>query len=149
MSKTLLQLRTAFVVLLASLQLFLLPATHVLHLGCQHSHDHGPTAAFSVFDAVEAAWTWCSSSHSCDHCSKTARAADDHPTDSPPVHPPHDEDSCPLCQAVFAARTATTAAVDLTITEPVSEFLAENSQVPDSTPRHCLLSRGPPTAFRG
>ena len=149
MSKTLLQLRTAFVGFIVLLRLFLLPATHLLHLGCQHSHDHGPIAAFSVFDAVEAALNWCSSSHSCDHCSKTARAADDHPTDSPPVHPQHDEDSCAVCQAVFAARIATAAAVDLTTTEPVAEFRTENSRVPDSTPRYCLLSRGPPTAIPG
>ena len=149
MSKTLSQFRTAFVGFIALLQLLLLPATQMLHLGCQHSSDHGPTATVSVFDAVEAAWTWYDSSHCCDHCSKAAKVADNQPTDSGPAHPPHDEDSCPVCQAVFAARTATTAAVDLTATVPVCEFVAEDLQAVYSTPRYCVLSRGPPAASWG
>ena len=149
MSKTLLQLKTVFIGFIALLQLSLLPATQLLHLGCQHPADRGPTATVSVFDAVETARTWYSLSHCCDHCSKTAEASDSRPTDSAPVDPPHDEDSCPVCHAVFAARMATTAEVDLTTTEPVPEFVAENSQGIYSTPRYSVLSRGPPTAVMG
>ena len=147
MSKTLSQSRTVFVGLIALLQLFLLPATQVLHVGCRHLHDDKPAAA--VFNAVETAWKWCSSSHCCDHCSRQAVATDDQQTNSAPVHPPHDEDSCPVCQAVSAARIATASAVDLVSTEPVCEVLSVDSPAVDSTPRYRVLSRGPPVASLG
>lgn len=149
MSKTLSKSRTAFAGFVVVLQLFLLPATHVLHLGCQHSDDDASIATVSVFDALENAWERCWSSHCCDHCAKPAAVADDQPTDSSPIHPPHDEDSCPVCHAAFAARIATTAAVDLSTAQPVCEFPAVDSHAVYSTSRYCVLSRGPPTAPLG
>ena len=145
MSKTLSQFRMAFVGLIALLQLILLPATHVLHLGCQHSHDDAHTFNASS----EAADRSCVSSHCCGHCSQRTAATDADPAGSAPVHPPHDEDSCPVCQIVFAARIATAAPVDLTTVEPVCEFLSADSPIIYSTPRYSVLSRGPPTASWG
>ena len=145
MSKTLLQFRTAFVGFLVLLQLFLLPATEVLHLGCQHKHDHGSAAVVSDLKSVEAARNNCSSSHRCDHCSKT----DDHPNDSIPAHESHDEDSCPVCQAAFAARIATTTNSSLTTSDRVCKFVIADAAAVFSTPRYCVLSRGPPAAFLG
>ncbi|MEZ6130084.1 MAG: hypothetical protein R3C59_15475 [Planctomycetaceae bacterium] len=147
MSKAFLQFRTAFAGILVLLQLFLLPATHMLHLGCQHPHGDGRCSSTS---GSEVAASTCARSHCCRHCSTAARpaeAADDQPTDSAPVHPPHDEDSCAVCQVAFAARIATAAMVDLTTTEPVCEFVPQSSQSVDPTPRYCVLSRGPPTFF--
>lgn len=149
MSKTLSYFRTAFVGLTALLQLILLPATEVLHLGCQHDHGQGSASTVSFGDAVETTRKSCSSSHCCSRCSDAARVAGDEPIDSAPVQSPHDKDSCPLCQAVFAARIAKVAPVNLTTTEPICEFVAEVSQTPCSTPRFCVLSRGPPTALMG
>ncbi|MFY9256979.1 MAG: hypothetical protein WAO83_26235 [Fuerstiella sp.] len=149
MSKTLYQFRTAFVGFIVLLQLILLPATHVLHLGCQHAHGDGLANTVSVFDSVEGMWAWCWSSHCCDHCSATAKSVDDQPAGSGPIQPAHDENSCPVCQAVFAARIATVATVDLATTEPVCEFVADDSQAAYSTPLCDVLSRGPPSAVVG
>ncbi|MEQ9406534.1 MAG: hypothetical protein RIK87_02365 [Fuerstiella sp.] len=149
MSKACLKIRRAFVGFLVLLQLFLLPATQVLHLGCQHAHDHGPAATSSAPAGGEATSTYCLSSHCCHHCAKNARAADGQPTDSTPVHPSHDEDSCAVCQAAFAARVATVSVFALTTIEPVCEFLTMDSQTVYPTPRYCVLSRGPPTASLG
>ncbi|MCA9049065.1 MAG: hypothetical protein KDA89_10085 [Planctomycetaceae bacterium] len=149
MSKALLQFRTAFIGLVVLLQLFLLPATHVLHLGCQHPSDHRPAATVSVFDAVEAAWNWCSSSHCCDHCSKTSAKSQDSPTDSGQRRAPHDEHSCPVCQAVCAPRIASTVVAEIPYRESVCEFLYPETPVVDSIPRYSVLSRGPPVSSAG
>ena len=149
MSKALLQFRTAFIGLVVLLQVFLLPATHVLHPGCQHSSDHRPAATVSVFDAVEAAWIWCSSSHCCEHCSKTSAKSQDSPTDSDHGRAPHDEHSCPVCQAVFAPRIASTAIAEIADCQPVCEFLCPETPVVDSIPRYSVLSRGPPMSSVG
>lgn len=150
MSKSLSKFRTAFVGVVVALQLLLLPATNVLHLGCQHSHEHGPITSVtaSIEGVVENVWGWCWPSHCCDHCSERTAVADRHSEHSPPsqpLHLPHDEDSCPICQAVFAARIATTAVVNLATTEPVAELVAVDSHAVYPIPRHCVLSRGPPT----
>jgi hypothetical protein len=146
MSKTPLQLRTAFVGFLALLQLFLLPATHVLHLGCQHSHDDGEIGSSSEIEAAEGT---CVSSYCCGHCSHRAAGTNTAPTGSDPFDPPHDEDSCHVCQTVFAAQIAAAAPADLTTVEPACEYLTVNSQTVYSIPRYCVLSRGPPTALLG
>lgn len=145
MSKSFKQFRMAVAGLIALLQLILLPATHVLHLGCQHSHSDGQIASTSDPEAAEGT---CASFHCCSHCSH--RAADNNPpAGSGPIEPPHDEDSCQVCQTVFAAQVATTAPVDLTTVERVFEYLTLDSQTVYSTPRYSVLSRGPPASLLG
>ena len=146
MSKAFLNFQAAFVGFIAVLQLALLPATYVLHVGCGYAHGNRPSTSAS---AAQIAFGWFASSHCCDHCSQRSNVADDQPTDSDPVHPPHDEDSCPVCQAAFAARMATVATVDLNTTNPVCDCITGNSQAVNSTPRYSVLSRGPPTASFG
>jgi len=146
MSKAFSQFRTAFVGFVALLQLVLLPATHVLHLGCQHPHGHVHTSDSSVFDTLEDVWGWCRKSHCCDHCQTSARDSDAarNAPNQRPAEQPHDEDSCPVCQAVFAARIGTTAPVAVLQTQPIRECLAEYSPSFRETPRFSVLSRGPP-----
>lgn len=144
---------TAFIGFLMLLQLVLLPATHLLHFGCQHSHD-APEAGFrTVFGAIESAWKNCDWFSCCDHCSPDlddqprdlGLGASD-PRDPDPLQAPHDERSCAVCQAIFAARIATTSPCELLAVEPVCEVAAIDSHSADSHAFYCVLSRGPPTA---
>jgi len=141
--------RSAFITFLALLQVALLPATQVLHVACQHSHDNGSVAIVSVCDAINAGWSWCTSSRCCGHGSKCATAGNDQSSDSGPVNPSHDEDSCPVCQAVLAAGIATTTTAELTETEPFGALMVVDSFTFYSTPRYGVLSRGPPTTLPG
>ena len=149
MSKTLSPIRLAFVSFLVFLQLFLLPAVQLLHVGCGHDHAHHSATTSDVSDSVEAAWGWCSTWHCCQHCSAQQRSSEQkhtegQPCDSGPVHPPHDDSSCAICKVVFAARMNPPAAIHLLTTEPLCESVIIDSRSADVTPRHCVLSRGPP-----
>lgn len=145
MSKTFCEPRVVLVSVLLLLQLILLPATQLLHLGCQHSH--GEHQVDSDFNLAKAARNFRASTHCCSHCSHGTR--DDQPGDSDPLQPPHDEDNCALCQIVLAARMMTAATVSVASAEPVCEFTFMESQPVDSTPRYCVLSRGPPASLLG
>ncbi len=156
MSNAYSKFRTAFVGFVVALQIFLLPATHVLHLGCQHPTGHvhlSGASSTSVFDSLVDAWAWCWNSHCCDHdCGRGEKPVlvageprnPDSPQEQHPAEPAHDENSCPVCQAVFAARIAATVPVAVFVTQPLCECLAEQPPFFCETPRFGVLSRGPP-----
>ena len=152
MSKTFLNIRTFVGYFVALLQIFLLPAAHVFHLGCQHEHVH--SAHPSVFETFEDVWVSCWSSHSCDHGAESVacKNVDEQSSGEPrrcPVEAPHDEDSCPVCQAVIASQIAPAGTVDLLFFQPTCEYLVAYSPIPREFPRHVVLSRGPPRMARG
>ena len=133
MSKAYSKFRTAFVGFVVALQIFLLPATHVLHLGCQHPTGHVHASDSSVFDSLEDAWAWCFRSRCCDHdCGRGEKLIlvsgeprdSDAPQQQHPAEPAHDENSCPVCQAVFAARIAATVPVAVSVTSAKTSTMA-------------------------
>ena len=142
-------IRLAFVSFLVLLQLFLLPAVQLLHVGCGHDHAQHSAIQADVAESEEAAWDSCLTSHCCQHCSTKhhlgeRQHTEDQPCHSGPVHPPHDDSSCAICKVVFAARIGPAAAVHLLTTEPLRESITIDSRSADVTPRYCVFSRGPP-----
>ncbi|MEP3477808.1 MAG: hypothetical protein ABJZ55_01035 [Fuerstiella sp.] len=149
MSKIFSPIRLAFVSFLVLLQLFLLPAVQLLHVGCGHDHAHHSAIPADAVDSGEAAGNGCSTSHCCQHCSTKQHSGqpphtEDQPCHSGPVHPPHDDSSCAICKVVFAARIGPAADVHLVATEPLRESITIDSRSADMTPRYCVFSRGPP-----
>ncbi|MEP3481291.1 MAG: hypothetical protein ABJZ55_18770 [Fuerstiella sp.] len=156
MSKKFRQFQTASVGFLVLLQLVLLPASEVLHLGCQHSHDE-PAADFStIFDVIETAWNACARTSCCNHDARCvdahcvdAHSVDGQPSDPDPVRLPHDESSCAVCQAIFADRIPTTSPGILPTVESVCEVTVFDSHSACSAHCYCRFSRGPPAAVQG
>lgn len=118
--------------LVALLQLAILPATHLLHIGCGCAHSS------EVHDGAKS----CPFGHccSCGHHSADRGTEQDSPSE------PHDSDSCAVCKAAFAV---TTVEFDL----PPLLFLAETGRLqcpsciaPELSAPYRLLSRGPPAA---
>lgn len=154
MSKTFLNIRTFVSCFVALLQIFLLPATHMFHLGCQHGHVHSLVPA--VVETIGDVKGSCRSSHSCNHGagaeSVACKNVDEQSSGEPgrsPVEMPHDEDSCPVCQAVFASQIASSGSVDLLFSRPTCGSLVACSPIPREFPRYVVLSRGPPRMPRG
>lgn len=145
MPKTFLNIRTFVSCFVALLQIFLLPVTHVFHLGCQHEHVH------SLHHVVEDLGGSCRSSHNCDHGtgekSVACKNVDEQSSGKPkhgPVETPHNEDSCQVCQAVFASQILPAGTVDLLLFRPASESLVVCSPIPPQFPSDVVSSRGPP-----
>lgn len=154
MPKTFLNIRTFVSCFVALLQIFLLPVTHVFHLGCQHEHVH--SFHHVVFETLEDLGGSCRSSHNCDHgageksvaCKNVDEQSSGEPRRSP-VEAPHNEDSCQVCQAVFASQIPPSGTVDLLLFRPTSESLVVCSPILPEFPRNVVLSRGPPRMSRG
>lgn len=135
-------------VALVIIQLIIVPATHVLHLSCDHSSHVNAT----VTDSDHPAFSWCWSSH-CRDCCPQQSVTTDSPAETPlsnqPVHPPHNKNSCPVCVVAFASRITTTILTVLVATEQVSEIITAVADSVSLTPRDCVLNRGPPLVLSG
>ena len=141
--------RTGGVMVLVIIQLVIIPATQLLHVGCEHSRDFDSTAADSARHAFETVWSWFWSSRCCDHCaerSDTKEGRTTPPQSERPAQPPHDENTCPVCLVAFAARLTTTAPLAVSASERIAELVVVNVNVVKPTPRYSVLSRGPPPA---
>lgn len=154
MPKALLNIRTFVGCFVALLQIFLLPATQVLHLSCQH--EHVPPADSSVFETLEDVWASCWSSHCCDHgddsgsiVRKNVDGQNPREPERSPVETPHEEDSCPVCQTVLASQIGPSGPVDLLFSRATCECLVAYSPIPREFPRRVVLDRGPPLTARG
>ena len=135
MSRRIHNLRRAFTVSIALLQLTMQSVTLELHIGCDHSHDVSSTQPVEEGRSV-AGLQECSCGH--DHST---------PTNAPDQqNEPHDPHSCPVCQAAFAVPMLGLELPPITSAE-VFELLSETSRVaPECEPRFCWLGRGPPAA---
>jgi len=137
MSKTRHNFRRVFTLCVALLQLSTLPATYLLHVGCEHArddenHEHG-LIAFVVS---------CFSGH---HCSCTHHSPNrSSNSESPSREEPHDSESCPVCQAAFATATADFFAPRLATVGTVSLLAEPEVAGPASRPQYRIYSRGPP-----
>ncbi|MCA9086280.1 MAG: hypothetical protein KDA81_19615 [Planctomycetaceae bacterium] len=141
--------RTASVMVLVIVQLMIVPATQLLHVGCEHSRAVEPPTADSVYQTVETVWNWCWPSRCCDHCAERSDTKDGQttpPQSERPAQPPHDENTCPVCLVAFAARLTTTAPLAVSASERIAELVVVNVNVVKPTPRYSVLSRGPPPA---
>lgn len=146
--------RTSGVIVLVIIQLIIIPATQLLHVGCEHSAVVAPKVRSSAYHAVETVWNWCSSSHCCHHCveqpgTKDERTAAPQPLQDRPVQPPHDEKTCAVCQAAFAARVTTAAPVPRLTNERIAALVIQGPNFEKPTPRYRVLSRGPPPSLCG
>ena len=137
MSKTRHNFRRVFTCFVALLQLAVLPATYVLHVGCEHSHSDGDHDQGLITGVVS-----CFSGHhcSCSHHSPAHKADDESPTPGEP----HDSDSCRICQAAFATSAADFFAPQLTAIGTISVLPRPKINIPASAPRYRSNSRGPP-----
>jgi|GEM_PF-2911838 len=125
-------IRLAFTAGVVCLQLFLLPASQLLHVTCDHSQSHEATHQ-------ESAHRHCSHHHH-NHSSSDHQI----PDSDPGTQIPHDSGDCAICQVILAARVdelheVQVPASDL-IVDAVGAYLIEVP--PTSVP--ALLSRGPP-----
>lgn len=143
MSKFRSHIQTTSIGFVALLQLLLLPATHVLHLGCEHPEGHGAAHSSTLEDVI----SWCWSSSCCDHCEHSDE------TSSDPANPSndhsssdhqHDQHSCPVCHAAFAARLATTAPLAVPVSQLTTQYVSSYSESPQNVSRFDVQSRGPP-----
>ena len=137
------------VIALVMMHLIIAPVTQLLHIGCMHTNDAmlgRSTAADSIAGTTV---NWCHASHhDCNQCSARTLARSHQassPTQNQPVHPPHKDDSCPVCQAAFAARIKTTAPTATTLEELIDETFAGVANSVMLVPRDRVLNRGPPT----
>ena len=144
--------RISGVIALVIIQLVIIPATQLLHVGCEHSRGADPAISDSALHAVDAVRSWCLSPRCCDHCERASVITDgrtDMPPPNKPIHQPHDENTCPVCLLAFAARLTTTAPLDVSASERIAELVVVNVSVVKPTPRYSVLSRGPPPTSCG
>ncbi|MEZ6129784.1 MAG: hypothetical protein R3C59_13960 [Planctomycetaceae bacterium] len=149
--------RSGGVIALVIIQLVILPATQLLHVGCEHPLDVHSSVANSTDHTVETIWSWCWSAHCCDHCQQSSVTGDELTVDGraavpkprQPVHPPHDENTCPVCLVAFAARLTTAATTPTLTDERIAAIAVRNPIFEKPTPRYSVLSRGPPAERTG
>jgi len=122
--------RTAFIGCFALLQVALLPATYVVHIGCDHHHSVAPHSASCHHHGH---------SH-CDH-----RATDNSKQNDAPDHK-HDSDECPVCQVAFAAQMAEANTPELHVSDLTEAAEAVAVTLPCADARYAMPVRGPPTA---
>ena len=111
-----------FVVLL---QLAVVPATHELHVAC----DHEACSSDST----------CATKHACSCAYHAARQDEKEQSEEP-----HDCDSCPICQAAFAVALGFSEPPRLLELGSVSVLELPELLSPECSPRYRSLSRGPP-----
>lgn len=137
--------RTCGVIALVIIQLIIIPATQLLHVGCEHSPAVAAQVPSFGYRAFETVWNWCSTSHCCHDCAEQSVTDDDQqPPQDTPAGPPHDEKTCAVCQAAFAARMTTKAPVALATSERIAALIVREPNFEKLTPRYRVLSRGPP-----
>lgn len=133
---------------LVLVQLVIAPATQLLHVGCEHTNDATPGSSNLTDGLVRTIdRTFHTRHHSCEHCSERTFSPVDHatdPTQNAPAHPPHKDDSCPICQAAFAARITTKAPAATTAQKLIVQLVAEETNSVMLVPRDRVLNRGPP-----
>ena len=112
------------------LQLAVVPLTHELHVACHNAASENGES--------------CAAIHACSCLYHAAR--DDAQDDQPASPPPHDDDSCPVCQAAFALSLASFETPELQELGTVSLLPAADFVAPQAAPRYRSLSRGPPAA---
>ena len=140
MSKAMYITRLAFTVCVACLQLFLLPATQLLHVGCNHSHQSADCEAHA--NAVH--------SHHADHghsCGFHHGHSTPQPDGGRPdhhSHSPHDSHSCPICQIVLAARICELDEIRIPSNHLTVAWSGPHVPEVCSAPGYILPSRGPP-----
>jgi hypothetical protein len=122
--------RTALIGCFALLQVALLPATYVVHIGCDHDH--------LVVEPSESCHH-----HGHSHCDQ--HATDDSKQDDTPVHH-HDSDKCLVCQVAFAAQLAGVDAPDLSTSDLTEAADASAVTFPCADVRYAMPVRGPPAA---
>ena len=123
------KIQSALATCVALLQLSVLPATYVLHLGCQHhcSHPGGASA--------------CGHGSSCPF-HRHRQESNESPRHEGGSH--HDSDQCGICQAAFAW-TITTPQVAELVCVGTTEILSQSSSVKcESADRYRQPDRGPP-----
>ncbi len=113
----------------ALVQLAVLPATYVLHIGCEHED--------------------CSISANADQCGH-GRCCPFHHHEAPGKHPPkkgerrHDSDECRVCQTAFASIIASPKVACLTCHELLTIISQRSAVITDSVELACHPGRGPP-----
>ena len=142
MSRKMRSIRLAFTAGVVLLQLFMLPAAQLLHIGCDHTHPAGTceTPAEAASQVHRGHAHCCHHGHS--HHSHGQKSSQGEPEQAPTA--PHDSDSCPICQVVLAARIGELYSVQV----PFSDLVVACSSpcVPDvhHVPEYRLSGRGPP-----
>ena len=147
MSKKSAKTRIAFFSGLALLQLILLPANQLLHVGCDHSHaggaaDSGTHASCPPASAVSATTSLCHCK--CHHSHAPANSSRSGDSSEGDRETPHDSGNCPLCQVVLAARIATLHVVQVPVSARQVPCSAPVAPLPVEEPIYRCLSRGPP-----
>jgi hypothetical protein len=133
MSTTILPTRTAFAVGVALLQLWLLPASQLLHVGCNHEHPATgmqEAAADSHWDSYL--------SHQYHEHSPCAPESDKR------TERPHDAQDCLVCQVILAARIDGLHFLELPSIALETHFTIVCAPEVCQTHRYCPPGRGPP-----
>lgn len=130
MTRTIIAIRSALIGCFALLQVALLPATYVVHLGCEHDH--------SVVEQL----SHCHH-HGHRHCDQ--HATDDTKQEDAPSHK-HDSDECPICQIAFASQLADGDTPELVTSDLTEAARALAVTIPCAAARYAMPVRGPPAA---
>ena len=124
-----------------SLQLFVLPATSVLHLGCAHAgcdhHGGAHTESTSAHPQAGSCVCRCGAHH----VHGDARQSEDSEKSG---HGHHDSHNCRICQTAFALITAESFAVCLQVHAVVGTIDAPTESAPDCPLEFDCPGRGPP-----
>ncbi len=146
--------RTHFVVALVMTQLLIVPATQLLHVGCDHlthTERHTSSVWSAVYDQVRKVWqgSCCECRHPSTGCSEPASTLTAEIADSPkpiPGHPKqqHDSDNCHICRAVFADRLPVAIVGSFWLPDSTAQDRPLVVEYVSLQTEYRLLSRGPP-----
>lgn len=133
MSKMNRTIRLAFIAGVVSLQVFLLPATQLLHVTCDHSHHSAGSTTQAKPEHV----------HCCHHHRHDSHDSEREEGDRNP-HFPHDSGSCSICQVVLAARIGELYDVQIPTSDLIYDWTAPDRSDPARALAYALPVRGPP-----
>ena len=131
-----LKIRIAFAACLAMVQLTVLPATYVLHIGCEHAHCSHSDGAYE-----------CVHGHCCPFHQHEHRQHGDRDESNAPEEGRHDSDECRICRAAFAVFATDSFSPRLTVTGTVTVLAEIKIATPATAPRHRVKGRAPPQHF--
>lgn len=138
MSKKSDNLMRSFACFVALVQLCAAPATHSLHVGCDHStHDRHEALSISVVASCFSASSCSCAHHGPEHSSDKSSESDQ----------PHDQHSCGICRVAFATFTFDFYQPLLTEIGTISALSEVDVAVPELAPAYCRKSRGPPPSL--
>ncbi len=132
-------IRLAFTASVVCLQLFLLPASQLLHVACDHTHHSAGSASHPNGERHHQTEHAHCSHHHHEHGAPANNQERDQNS-----HFPHDSGSCAICQIILAAQIDELHEVQLPSGDLILRWVPRHQSSPAPTLAYALPVRGPP-----